>query len=186
MEDAVTGFAGFSISFHGNACPRYSIDRFPVPPSLHGRGRSCNSRRRSVSAGTRSPLPMPGARSRASARTARLSPRHASPAPPPTPAAEIRSNNPGSNCDLQCDVSDSQDLPLGGVSITASAGDNSRAAAGSRGSPAVGRPHSRQYFHPSQFLLTHPCPPQSNLLSGSRTRGHFYRGQKVALWRGLR
>src|SRR5947208_14832930 len=41
--------------------------------------------------------------------------------------------------------------------------------------------HPRQYPHPAQFLLAHPRPPQSDLLSEVLSRGHFYRGQKGTL-----
>src|SRR5579863_441883 len=47
--------------------------------------------------------------------------------------------------------------------------------------PQLPTAHSRQHFHPSQFLLTHLCPPQSDLLSEVVLRGHFYRGQKGTL-----
>src|SRR5579863_427357 len=47
--------------------------------------------------------------------------------------------------------------------------------------PQLPTAHSRQHFHPSQFLLTHLCPPQSDLLSEVVLRGHFYRGEKGTL-----
>src|SRR5579863_8356323 len=47
--------------------------------------------------------------------------------------------------------------------------------------PQLPTAHSRQHFHPSQFLLPHLCPPQSDLLSEVVLRGHFYRGQKGTL-----
>src|SRR6516225_11786663 len=50
--------------------------------------------------------------------------------------------------------------------------------------PQMLAPHTRQHFHPSQLLLAHLCPPQSDLLSevllGDISildkRGHYYRG----------
>src|SRR6516162_6767693 len=60
--------------------------------------------------------------------------------------------------------------------------------------PQMLAPHTRQHFHPSQLLLAHLCPPQSDLLSevllGDISildkRGHYYRGatgqRQVSLW----
>src|SRR5215472_2800038 len=50
--------------------------------------------------------------------------------------------------------------------------------------PQMLAPHTRQHFHPSQLLLAHLCPPQSDLLlevllgdiSILDERGHYYRG----------
>ena len=42
--------------------------------------------------------------------------------------------------------------------------------------PQLLAPHTRQNFHPSQLLLAHLCPPQSDLLSEVLLRGHYYRG----------
>src|ERR1700728_583323 len=53
--------------------------------------------------------------------------------------------------------------------------------------PQLRAAHARQHFHSSQFLLTHLCPPQSDLLSEVVLRGHFYRGEKGTLlsWRNI-
>src|SRR5215469_16987636 len=53
--------------------------------------------------------------------------------------------------------------------------------------PQMLAPHPRQNFHPSQLLLAHLCPPQSDLLLEVLLRGHFYFGQKGTLlsWRNI-
>src|SRR5215469_10039924 len=53
--------------------------------------------------------------------------------------------------------------------------------------PQMLAPHTRQHFHPSQLLLAHLCPPQSDLLLEVLLRGHFYLGQKGTLlsWRNI-
>src|SRR5215469_897271 len=51
--------------------------------------------------------------------------------------------------------------------------------------PQMLAPHTRQHFHPSQLLLAHLCPPQSDLLLEVLLGGHFYFGRKGTLlsWR---
>src|SRR5215471_11613611 len=53
--------------------------------------------------------------------------------------------------------------------------------------PQMLAPHTRQHFQPSQLLLAHLCPPQSDLLLEVLLRGHFYFGQKGTLlsWRNM-
>jgi hypothetical protein len=115
----------------------------------------------------------PSARPPASARNARPPARRTSSAPAPAPAAETSAHRHDSRCTRQCGVSNSQ-VPLRDSASTAAwPAGNSHAAAGSRRPPAVGCCASRQHFHPPQFLLTHLCPPQSDLLSEVYFRGTF-------------
>src|SRR5205823_8062611 len=114
------------------------------------------------------------------ARSARPPLRRTSPAPAAALSSETSSRERDTTAALRSHAATPPHLPPESASTTASPPVTHAQELGRIHHPSSSL-FTRASTPPAQFLLAHPRPPQSDLLSEILLRGHFYRGQKGTL-----